>query len=87
LSVPLREEYRLRVSEKRMLGRIFGSKRNEVAGDWRKLHNKEDHNFDSHCSNPRMRWAERVTCMSEKGSEYKMLVGNLAGKVTGKIQM
>jgi hypothetical protein len=36
----LREEHRLRVFENRVL-RIFGPKRNEVAGGWRKLHNEE----------------------------------------------
>ena len=39
-SLTLREERRLRVSENRVL-RIFGSKRDEVTGDWRKLHNDE----------------------------------------------
>jgi hypothetical protein len=37
----LREEHRLRVFENRMLTRIFGPKRDEVAGEWRKLHNEE----------------------------------------------
>jgi hypothetical protein len=35
-----REEYRLRVFENRVLRRIFGPKRNEVTGEWRKLHNE-----------------------------------------------
>jgi uncharacterized membrane protein len=35
------EEHRLRVFENRVLRRIFGPKRNEVTGDWRKLHNEE----------------------------------------------
>jgi len=39
-SLTLTEERRLRVSEKRMLRRIFGPKRDEVTGEWRKLHNK-----------------------------------------------
>jgi hypothetical protein len=39
----LREEHRLRVFENRVLRRIFGQKRNEVTGEWRKLHNKELH--------------------------------------------
>ena len=34
-------ERRLRVSENRVLRRIFGPKRDEVTGEWRKLHNKE----------------------------------------------
>jgi hypothetical protein len=37
----LREEGRLRVFENNMLRRIFGSKRDEVTGEWRKLHNEE----------------------------------------------
>jgi hypothetical protein len=36
-SVTLRDEHRLRVFEKRALRRIFGPKRDEVAGGWRKL--------------------------------------------------
>jgi hypothetical protein len=39
-SPTLREEHRLRVFENRVLRRIFGSKRNEVTGEWRKLHNE-----------------------------------------------
>jgi hypothetical protein len=40
-SLTLREEHRLRVFEDRVLRRIFGPKRDEVKGDWRKLHNEE----------------------------------------------
>jgi hypothetical protein len=40
-SLILREEYRLRVFENRVLRRIFGPKRDEVTGEWRKLHNEE----------------------------------------------
>ena len=40
-SLTLREGPRLRVFEKRLLRRIFGSKRDEVTGEWRKLHNEE----------------------------------------------
>jgi hypothetical protein len=39
----LREEHRLRVFENRVLRRIFGPKRDEVRGEWRKLHNEELH--------------------------------------------
>ena len=41
LSLTLREERRLRVFENRVLRRIFGPKRDEVTGEWRKLHNEE----------------------------------------------
>ena len=40
-SLTFREERRLRVSENRVLRRIFGPKRDEVTGEWRKLHNEE----------------------------------------------
>ena len=40
-SITLREERRLRVFENRVLRRVFGPKRDEVTGEWRKLHNEE----------------------------------------------
>jgi hypothetical protein len=40
-SLTLREEHRLTVFENRVLRRIFGPKRDEVTGEWRKLHNEE----------------------------------------------
>jgi hypothetical protein len=40
-SLTLREECRLRVFENRVLRKIFGPKRDEVTGEWRRLHNKE----------------------------------------------
>jgi hypothetical protein len=40
-SLTLREEHRLRVFEDRVLRRIFGPQRDEVTGEWRKLHNEE----------------------------------------------
>jgi hypothetical protein len=46
-SITLREEHRLRVFENRVLRRIFGQRRDEVTGDWRKLHNEELHNLYS----------------------------------------
>jgi len=44
-SLTLREERRLRVFENRVLRRIFGPKRDEVIGEWRKLHNKKLNNL------------------------------------------
>jgi hypothetical protein len=44
----LREECRLRVFENRVLRRIFGPKRDEVAGEWRRLHKKELYALYSH---------------------------------------
>jgi hypothetical protein len=46
-SLTLREEHRVSVFKKRVLMRIFGPKREEVTGDWRKLHNEELHNLYS----------------------------------------
>jgi hypothetical protein len=46
-SLTLREEHRLRVFENRVLRRIFGLRRDEVTGEWRKLHNEELHNLYS----------------------------------------
>ena len=47
-SLTLREEHRLRVFENRVLRGIFGPKRDEVTGEWRKLHNEELN--DLYCS-------------------------------------
>jgi hypothetical protein len=47
LSLALREEHRLRVFVNRVLRRIFGPKRDEVTGGWRKLHNEELHGLYS----------------------------------------
>jgi hypothetical protein len=46
-SLTLREEHRLRLFENRVLRRTFGPKRDEVTGEWRKLHNEELHNLYS----------------------------------------
>ena len=46
-SLTFREEHRLRVFESRVLRRIFGPKRGEVTGEWRKLHNEELNNLYS----------------------------------------
>jgi hypothetical protein len=46
-SLTLREEHRLRVFENRVLRKIFGPKRDEVTGEWRKLHNEERHDLYS----------------------------------------
>jgi hypothetical protein len=53
-SLTLWEEHSLRVFENRMLRRIFGPKRDEVTGGWRKLHNEDLHNLYSSPSIIRM---------------------------------
>jgi hypothetical protein len=85
-SVTLREEHRLRVFENRVLRRIFGLKRDEVMGDWRKLHNEELHNLYSSpniirmIKSGRMRWAGHVARIGEKRKAYRILVGKPEGK-------
>jgi hypothetical protein len=72
-SLTLREECRLRVFENRVLRRIFGLKRDQVMGGWRKLHNEELHNVYSSPSIIRMMksrriiWAEHVAWMARRG--------------------
>jgi hypothetical protein len=64
-SLTLKEEHRLRVFENRMLRRIFGPKRDEVTGEWRKFHNEELRDLYSSPSiiKRRMRWAGHVARM------------------------
>jgi hypothetical protein len=82
----LREEYRLRVFENRVLRRIFGLKRDEVMGEWRKLPNGELHNLYTsldiirRIKCRRMRWAGHVARMGEGRNVYRVLVGRPEGK-------
>jgi hypothetical protein len=72
-SLTLREEHRLRVFENRVLRRIFGPKRGEVAGDWWKLHNEEIHKLYSSPNiirmfkSRRMRWSGHVARIGRRG--------------------
>jgi hypothetical protein len=76
-SLTLREEHRLRVFENRVLRRIFGSKRDEVTGEWRHLHNEELHDLYSSPSISRiikarrMRWAGHVARRGKKRTAYR----------------
>jgi len=82
----LREERRLRLFDNRVLRRIFGPKRDEVTGEWRKLYNEEL--SDLYCSpnivqvikSRRMRWAGHVVHMGEGRGVYRVLVGIPEGK-------
>jgi hypothetical protein len=86
LGLALREEHRLRVFENRVLRKIFGPKRNEVTGEWRKLDNEELHDLYSSpniiriLKSSRMRWADHVARMGEKRNAYRLLVGKPEGK-------
>jgi hypothetical protein len=85
-SVTLREEHRLRVFENRVLRRIFGPKRDEVTGEWRKLHNGELFNLYSSADiirqikSRRTRWAGHVARMGEGRNLHRVLVGKPEGK-------
>jgi hypothetical protein len=74
------------VFENRVLRRIFGPKRDEETGGWRKLHNEELHNLYFHpgiirmFKSRRMRWAGQVARMGKKRNAYRMLVGKSEGK-------
>jgi hypothetical protein len=81
----LKEQHRLRVFENRVLRRIFGPKRDEVTGEWRKLHNEELHilysspNIIRQTKSRRMRWVGHVACMGER-NVYRVLIGKPKGK-------
>jgi hypothetical protein len=65
----LKEEHRLRLFENRLQRKIFGPKRDEVTGGWRKFHNEEFHDLYSSPSiieSRGMRWARHVARMAEK---------------------
>jgi hypothetical protein len=84
-SLTLKEEYRLRVFENRVLRRIFGPK-GEEDGSWRKLHNDELHSLYSSpdivsvIKSRRMRWAGHVARMREGIGVHGVLVGRPEGK-------
>jgi hypothetical protein len=79
------EECRLRASEKSVLRRIFGPRREEDRL-WRKLHDDELHSLYSSpkivrvIKSRRMMWTGHVACMGEGGAVYRVLVGRLKGK-------
>jgi hypothetical protein len=74
------------VFEKGVLRRMFGPKRDEVTGGWRKLHNEELRDLYSSPSiiriikSRRMRWAGHVAQMGEMKNGYSLLVGRPEGK-------
>jgi len=81
-----RKERKLRVFENMVLRRIFGPRRDEVTGEWRRLHNEELN--DVYCSpdivrvikSRRMIWAGHVARMGEERGLYRVLVGKPEGR-------
>ena len=86
MSLTLREERKLRVFENMVLRRIFGPRRDEVTGEWRRLHNKELNDLYSSpnivrvIKSRRMRWVGHVARMGEEKEVYRVLVGKPEGK-------
>jgi hypothetical protein len=80
-SLTLREERKLRVFENMVVRRIFGPRRDEVMGEWRRLHNEELNELYSSpnivrvIKSRRMRWAGHVARMGEERGAYRVLVG------------
>jgi hypothetical protein len=85
-SLTLREEHRLRVFENRVLRRIFGPKRDEVTGDWRRLHNEKRNDLYSSptiirvIKSRRLRWAGHVARMGDKSGAFRVIVGRHEAK-------
>jgi hypothetical protein len=79
-SLILREDCTLRVFNNRMLRRIFGTKRDEVTGEWRRLHSEElyalyySSNIIQVINSRRLRWAGHVARMWERRGAYRALV-------------
>jgi len=85
-SLRLRAERKLRVFENMVLRRIFGPRRDEVMGEWRRLHNEE---LNDLCSSPnilrviksrRMRWVVHVARMGEERGVYRVFVRKSEGR-------
>ena len=82
----VQEERKLRVFENMVLRRIFGPRRNEETGEWRRLHNEELN--DLYCSpnivrvikSRRTRWAGHVARMGKERGVYSVLVGKPEGR-------
>jgi hypothetical protein len=85
-TLTLREEHRLRVFENRVLRGIFGPKRDEVTGEWRRLHNEELNDLYSSpniiraIKSRRIRWAGHVAHIVERRGIYRVLMWKHEGK-------
>jgi len=89
-SLILREERNLRVFENMVLRRIFGPRRDEVTGEWRRMHNEELNDLYSSpnivrvIKSRRMRWAGHVARMGEKRGCIRVWWGNWREGTTGE---
>ena len=85
-SLTLREEYRLRVLENKVLRKIFGAKKDEITDEWRKLHNAELHalysspNIIRSLKSRRLRWTGHVARMEQSRKAYRVLVWKPDGR-------
>ena len=81
-SLTLREEQKLRVFKNKVLRKMLGTKRDEIIGEWGKLHNSEihalyySHNINRNIKSRRLRWAD----MELARRAYRVLVGRTEGK-------
>ena len=82
----MREESKLRAFENMVLGRIFGPRKDEVTGEWRRLHDEELNDLYSSpnivwvIKSRRMRLAGHVERMGEERGVFRVLVGKPEGK-------
>jgi len=82
----LREERKLRVFEKMVFRRISGPRRDEITGEWRRMHNEELNDLYSSpnivlvIKSRRMRWARHVARMGEEMGVYRFLVRKPEGR-------
>jgi len=82
----LQEERKLRVFENMVLRRIFGPRREEVTGEWRRSHNEELNDLYSSpnivrvIKSRRMRWAGHVARIGDERGLYRVLVGKPEGR-------
>ena len=85
-SLILRKKHRLGLFENRVLRKIFGPKRGEVIGEWRRLHNKRLYdlytspNIIPVIKSQRIRWAGHVACVGARGGACRVLVVRPEGK-------